>query len=172
MSEQIETGVPDAADIAFMRRALTWAATGKARPGGMPIGCVIVLNGNVIAEGHNETALRCDPTAHAEIVTIRRACEAIGACELRDATLYCTLQPCGMCSMASIWAKIGRIVYGAGREDVHEMYFEERDRGTIDYVLDAYRNDLTVRGGVLAEECASLYVGPDEQVSDAERVNL
>jgi tRNA(adenine34) deaminase len=74
--------------------------------------------------------------------------------------------------MASIWAKIGRIVYGAGRDDVHEMYFEERDRGTVDYVLDAYRNDLSVRGGVLRQECAAYYVGPDEPVPPGQWVNL
>ncbi len=168
----VEGGAPDATDIAYMRRALHWARKGEATPGGNPIGCVIVLDGRVVGEGHNENEMRCDPTAHGEMVAIRRACEALRTVELRGATLYSTLQPCGMCSMASIWAKIGRIVYGAQRGDVHEMYFEERDRGTVDYVLDAYRNDLTLKGGVLAEECAKLYVGPDEPVPPEEQVNL
>jgi tRNA(adenine34) deaminase len=168
----VEAGSSDDSDVGFMQRALELAARGAATPGAEPIGCVIVLNGHIVAEGHNETGLRCDPTAHAEMITLRRACESLGTHELRGATLYSTLQPCGMCSMASIWAKIGRIVYGAGRDEVHEMYFEERDRSTIDYVLDAYRNDLTVRGGVLAAACAKFYVGPNEKVPKGEWVNL
>ena len=169
---QIEDGPADDTDIAYMRRALDWAKKGEATPGGNAIGCVIVLDGRVVGEGHNENEMRCDPTAHGEMVAIRRACAALGTIELRGATLYSTLQPCGMCSMASIWAKIGRIVYGAQRGQVHEMYFEERDRGTVDYVLDAYRNDLTLKGGVLAEECAELYVGPDERVPVEDQVNM
>ena len=171
-TQQMETGAPNDVDIGFMCRALEWAKKGDETAGGNPIGCVIVMDGKIVGEGHNENELRCDPTAHGEMIAIRRACEALGTIELRRATLYSTLQPCGMCSMASIWAKIGRIVYGAGRGDVHEMYFEERDRGTVDYVLDAYRDDLTLRGGVLAEECAKFYVGPDEQVPEEEQVNL
>ncbi len=111
----------DEADIAYMKRALDWAKKGDAAEGCSPIGCVIVLDGKIVGEGHNETALQHDPTAHAEIIAMRRACKTLDADELRGATLYSTLQPCGMCSMASIWAKVGRIVYGAGREDVHEM---------------------------------------------------
>ena len=57
---------------------------------------------------------------------------------LRGAVLYTTLQPCGMCTMASIWAKIGRIVYGAGRDDVHDMYFEDRHLDTVNFIRDAY----------------------------------
>ena len=80
--------------------------------------------------------------------------------ELRGATLYSTLQPCGMCTMATIWAKIGRIVFGAGRDDVHPMYFEDRHLDTLDFIRDAYRDDLMLQGGVLAAECAALYVPP------------
>ena len=65
--------------------------------------------------------------------------------ELRGATLYSTLQPCGMCTMASIWSKVGRVVYGAGRADVHAMYFEARDIDTLDFVAKAYRDDSAHR---------------------------
>jgi tRNA(adenine34) deaminase len=169
--EMIEVETTDIQDAVYMRRALHWARRGDAAEGCSPIGCVIVLDGKIVGEGHNETGMRHDPTAHAEIVAIRRACEILAVDELRGATLYTTLQPCGMCSMASIWAKVGRIVYGAGREDVHEMYFEERDRGAVDYVLDAYKDDIKLQGGVLAPECAVLYVGPDEYVPVGEQVN-
>jgi tRNA(adenine34) deaminase len=164
--------VSDATDLAFMGRALEWAKKGDVATGGDPIGCVIVLDGKIVGEGFNECEMRCDPTSHAEIVAIRRACEILQTTELRGATLYSTLQPCGMCSMASIWAKISRIVYGAKREDVHEMYFEERNRGTVDYLSNAYRDDLSLLGGVMTKECAALYVGPNENVPIEEQVNL
>jgi tRNA(adenine34) deaminase len=162
--------MPD--DTDFMRRALAIARKAADQPGAVAIGCVIVRDGKILAEGSNETGLRHDPTAHAEMVVIRRACDALQAQDLRGATLYSTLQPCGMCSMASIWAKIGRVVFGAGRGDVHEMYFESRDLDTVDFVADAFRDDMSVQGGVLAAECAALYVGPDEDVPVEERVNL
>lgn len=139
-----------------MRRAI---ALGQRNPGS-PIGCVIVLDGRIVGEGHNEVDACHDPTAHAEIVAIRRACTALGLQRLDGATLYSTLQPCGMCSMASIWAGIGRIVFGAGRADVHKMYFEDRHLGTMDFIGDAYRNDLRIEGGVLKEDCAAMYYRP------------
>jgi tRNA(adenine34) deaminase len=137
-----------------------------------PIGCVIVRAGRVLAIGHNEVTARHDPTAHAEIVTIRRACETLGTEELRGATLYSTLQPCGMCSMAIIWSKIGRVVYGAERHQVHKMYFEDRHFDTMDFIRDAFRDDLSFTGGVLSEECARLYHQPGEPVPEAEQGNL
>lgn len=158
-------------DEAFMRRAIELARGGDLRPGANPIGCVLVLNGEIVGEGHNEVDVRHDPTAHAEIVAMRRAGERLRQPEFRGATLYSTLQPCGMCTMASIWAKIGRIVYGAERAQVHEMYFEDRHFDTADFIKDAFRDDLEVTGGLLAEECAALYVGPDEDVPEGEQFN-
>jgi len=158
-------------DIEIMRRAIAQARRGDRKPGANGIGCVIVRDGGILAEGFNEVDLRHDPSAHAEMVTIRRACEKLGASDLRDATLYSTLQPCGMCSMASIWAKVGRIVYGAERHQVHEMYFENKHFNTTDFITDAFKDDISLVGGVLGEECAELYVGPDEEVPEAERVN-
>ncbi len=150
-----------------MRRAI---AVGRRNPGS-PIGCVIVRGGEVLGEGHNEVDPNHDPTAHAEIVAIRRACAGLATQELRGATLYSTLQPCGMCSMASIWSRIGRIVYGAERSQVHAMYFEDRHLGTMDFIRDAYREDMTLVGGVLGHECAALYHGPHDAVPDEEQAN-
>ncbi len=154
----------EAEDIRWMRRALHNAREGGATAGGSPIGCVIIREGVIIGEGYNEVNLRSDPTAHSEIVAIRRAGQNLQNGELRGATLYSTLQPCGMCTMAMIWAKIGRIVYGAGRAEVHAMYFEDRHMNTIDFIRDAYRDDLALRGGVLAQECAALYFPPDSDI--------
>ncbi len=158
-------------DRNWMRRAIALAREGEATEGMNPIGCVIVRDGKIVGEGCNEVDLRHDATAHAEIVSMRRAGQTLRCDELRDAVLYTTLQPCGMCTMASVWAKIGRIVYGAGREDVHEMYFEDRHLDTVDFIRDAFRDDLSLEGGLMAAECATLYVPPDANVSKSEQFN-
>ena len=158
-------------DLALMDQAIALAHQGKNTDGASPIGCVIVLDGQVIAAGHNEVGIQHDPTAHAEIVAIRRACAERGNEDLRGAILYSTLQPCGMCTMASIWAHIGRIVYGAGREDVHRMYFEDRHLDTMNFVVDAYRDDLKVVAGVAREECAALYYRPWDDPPAEEQAN-
>ena len=160
------------ADRRFMSRALELARKGEDTPGASPIGCVIVMDGEVVAEGHNEVGIRHDPTAHAEVVAIRRAGAKLERDELRGATLYSTLQPCGMCTMASIWSRIGRVVYGAGREDVHKMYFEDRHLDTMNFIRDAYRDDVEVVEGVMAEECAALYYGPDDDPPLEEQGNI
>jgi tRNA(adenine34) deaminase len=125
-----------------------------------PIGCVIMRDGQAIGEACNEVHLRYDATAHAEILAMGRAGARLKSNELTDAVLYTTLQPCGMCTMASLWAKIGRIVYGAGRDDVHEVYFEDRHLDTADFIRDAYNDDLLLEGGLMIRECAALYVPP------------
>jgi tRNA(adenine34) deaminase len=158
-------------DEAYMRRAIALAEAAKTLPGAAPVGCVIVLAGEIIGEGHNEVGLRPDPTAHAEIVSIGRAAGRLASPELRGATLYSTLQPCGMCSLASVWAKISRIVYGAGRDDVHSMYFDERHMDTMDFIADAYAKRISVRGGVLREDCAALYYRPGDRVPESEQGN-
>ncbi len=159
-------------DERFMARAIALGRAGNASPGCSGIGCVVVLDGTVIAEGHNEVERQNDPTAHAEIVSIRRAAQRLGRSRFAGATLYSTLQPCGMCSMASIWAGISRIVYGAERAQVHRMYFEDRHFDTIDFIRDAFKDDLSVTGGVLAGECARLYYAPDDQPPLEVQANL
>ena len=162
----------DKIDSFYMRRAIALAQEATDKPGASPVGCVIVLDGRVVGEAHNEVGLRHDPTAHAEIVAIRRACESLGRDDLRGATLYSTLQPCGMCSMAGIWTSIGRIVYGAGRSQVHRMYFEDRHLDALDIIDDAFRNDMSAQGGLLAEECAAFYYKPDDHPPIDEQANV
>jgi tRNA(adenine34) deaminase len=159
-------------DEDFMRRAIALASAGESLPGGGPIGCVIVRDGKIIGEGHNEVEANCDPTAHAEIVAMRRAGATLGGSRFEGATLFSTLQPCGMCSMASIWAGISRIVYGAERDQVHRMYFEDRNLDTMDFIRDAYKDDLRLQGGLLADECATLYYKPDDNPPLDEQANL
>lgn len=100
-------------DEHWMQMAIDVARSKGSDPSTSPLGCVIVLDGKVIAAERNQTKELPDATAHAEMMAIRRACEQTGKLELRGATLYSTLQPCGMCTMASIWSKVGRVVYGA-----------------------------------------------------------
>jgi tRNA(adenine34) deaminase len=159
-------------DARWMRRAIALAKTKGTDPSDTPIAAIIVRDDKVIAAETNRTALDNDATAHAEICAFRAAGALLGNMELKGATLYSTLQPCGMCTMASIWAKVGRIVYGAGRKDVHRMYFEDRSLDTVDFIRDAYRDDLLIEGGCLSHECAALYYGPNDNVPEDEQGNI
>ncbi len=130
------------------------------------------MGDRVIAAERNLVAENRDATAHAEMVAIREAGKGFENGELRDAVLYTTLQPCGMCTMATIWSKVGRIVFGAGRDDVHKMYFEARHVDTIAFIRKAYRDDVKIDGGILRHECARLYYGPNDHPPLQEQGNL
>lgn len=151
-------------DKKFMRLAIAQARQGEQQPGAGEVGAVLVKDGQVLCVAFNEGELQSDPTAHAEIAAIRRACNQLKTTSLRGFTLYCTLQPCGMCTLACVWAGISRIVYGAGRNDVNAVYFESRHSNTIDFIRDAFRDDLQVEGEVLAAECSALYARKDADV--------
>ena len=77
-----------------------------------------------------------------------------------------------MCTMASIWSKVGRIVFGAGRNDVHRMYFETRHIDTLDFIAKAYRDNLTFTDGVFREDCVRLYYPPDSVLSADDQGNF
>ena len=159
-------------DKDWMQAARDHAVAEKGSdPADTPIAAILVLGGKEIARGVNRTKECCDATAHAEVVTLRAAGKAQGDMRIEGATLYSTLQPCGMCTFASIWAGVSRIVYGAGRGEVHEMYFEDRHLSTLDFVADAYKDDLELVGGVLADECAQLYFRPWDEVPEEDRAN-
>jgi tRNA(adenine34) deaminase len=153
-------------DLHFMRLAIGQARHGQQTPGGAEVGAVLVKNGAVRCAGYNESEMRHDPTAHAEIVVIRRLCAELQTNSLEGFTLYCTLQPCGMCTMACLWAGISRVVYGAGRDDVHAVYFESRHNNSFDFIRDAFRDDLEIEGGVLNEDCAAFYAHPQQSLPE------
>lgn len=155
-----------------MQRAIAIATERGRDPTLSPIGAVVVMRGKEVAAERNQTATLCDATAHAEMMAFRMAGAAICDMELRGATLYTTLQPCGMCTMASIWSKVERVVFGAGRNDVHRMYFEDRHIDTLGFISDAYRDDIEIIGGCLREACADLYYRPGDYVPEAEQGNL
>jgi len=171
-SSLMELKMPSMEDEKFMRAALEIATEKGTDPATSPIGCVIVFAGKIIAAERNRVKENHDATAHAEIAAIRKAGESFPSGELRRAVLYSTLQPCGMCTMASIWSKVSRIVFGAGRDDVHKMYFEARHIDTLDFIRNAYRDDLELEGGVLRAECAELYYRPWDNPPQQEQGNI
>lgn len=99
-------------DALWMARALEQARLAETR-GEVPVGAVLVQGDVLLAEGHNLTITTSDPTAHAEVVAIRRAAAAQGDWRLETATLYCTLEPCTLCCGAIVLARVPRVVYGA-----------------------------------------------------------
>lgn len=95
--------------------------------GGGPFGALIVCDGQIVARGTNEVAQTNDPTAHAEVVAIRAACAAVGACRLTGFDLVCSCEPCPMCLGAALWARLDRVVYAADREDAATAGFDDRE---------------------------------------------
>ena len=152
-----------------MRSAIEEARVGERTPGAGEVGCVIVRGGEIVLRAHNEAEMRNDPTAHAEMVGIRRLCEQWHTMDLKGCTLYCTLQPCGMCTFAAIWSGIERIVYGATRSEANDIYFATRHFDTEDFFRDSYKGSMQVTKGVLEEECMELYVRKDEPVPEEKK---
>ncbi|MGH1492361.1 MAG: tRNA adenosine(34) deaminase TadA [Acidimicrobiales bacterium] len=102
----------DAADIEFMQLAMAEARQASEH-GDVPVGAIVVRDGQVIASRHNERELSGDPTAHAEILALRDAAQVVGSWHLTDCTLIVTLEPCLMCGGAAINSRLERVVYGA-----------------------------------------------------------
>ena len=112
----------------------------------VPIGAVIVCQGRIIGKGHNMTERLNDPTAHAEMIAITAATEAMGGKYLNDCTLYVTVEPCVMCGGALAWSQIGRVVWGA----------DDPKRGYTSFSERIMHPRTSVHRGVLREECEAL----------------
>jgi tRNA(Arg) A34 adenosine deaminase TadA len=112
-------------DAAFMRQAIALSRRGMEAGAGGPFGAVVVLDGRVVAEGWNQVTSTNDPTAHAEVVAIRRACAALGRFDLRGATLYTSCEPCPMCLSAAYWARLEGVVYGNARDEAAAIGFDD-----------------------------------------------
>jgi tRNA(adenine34) deaminase len=137
-------------DADFMRLALEEARAAAAR-GEVPVGAVLVHAGGVIARGGNRPIAAHDPTAHAEIVTLREAGRVLGNYRLDDSVLYVTLEPCLMCASAIVHARVRRVVFGA---------FDPK-AGAAGGLIDAFglkglNHRVDVFGGVLEAECGGL----------------
>lgn len=139
--------MPPRTDIDFMRLALEQAAAAQAN-GEVPVGAVLVRGDEVVAVGANRPIAAHDPTAHAEIETLRAAGKALNSYRLTDTTLYVTLEPCVMCASAIVHARVKRVVFGA---------WDPR-AGAAGSIVDVFalqglNHRVDVFGGVLMEEC-------------------
>jgi tRNA(adenine34) deaminase len=137
-------------DDAGMRAALREARASEARDE-VPVGCVIVHDGMIVGRGHNQVEALQDATAHAEVLAIGAASNALGSWRLADCTLYVTLEPCAMCAGAIVLARLGRLVYGAA----------DPKAGACGSVLDVIgerrlNHRVAVTRGVLEPECGEL----------------
>ena len=129
-------------DEKYMTEALR-EAEAAALEDEVPVGAVVVCRGRVIARGHNMTERLNDPTAHAEMIAITAATEAMGGKYLNDCTLYVTVEPCPMCAGALAWSQIGRVVYGAS----------DPKRGFSLFSPSLLHPRTEVTAGVLADAC-------------------
>lgn len=121
-------------------------ARAAAEDGEIPIGAVIVCRGRIIAKGHNMTEMLHDPTAHAEMIALTAATEALGGKYLPDCTLYVTVEPCPMCAAALNWAQISRIVWGA----------DDPKRGFTLFTPSLIHPKTETSSGLLAQECSEI----------------
>lgn len=138
------------ADIRFMRAAIHLAKRAAAN-GDVPIGCVIVQGGKIIARGYNKRSLKGDALCHAEILAIHKACRVLGDWRLEDCCLYVSLEPCPMCAGAIVQARIPRVVLGC-------MNPKAGCAGSILNLLEESRfnHQVEVVRGVLENDCAAL----------------
>ncbi len=126
-----------------MLRAIALAVENVRTSGGGPFGAVVVRGGGIIAEGANQVTSLHDPTAHAEIVAIRKACQVLGHFELKDCELYTSCEPCPMCLGAIYWSRVGRVYFGANRQDAahagfdDSLIYDELDLTHVDRIIPA-----------------------------------
>lgn len=137
-------------DVDYMTRALDLARMAQAA-GEVPVGAVIVRDGAVVAEGWNRPISTCDPTAHAEIVALRAAGQALGTYRLTGTTLYVTLEPCAMCASAMVHARVQRLVFAAPdpRAGAAGSVFNIVQHASLNHRIEC-------TSGVLADECGTL----------------
>jgi tRNA(adenine34) deaminase len=140
-------------DEILMGEALA-EARAAAAAGEVPIGAVVAVAGRIVARGQNRVLRDCDPTAHAEMVALRAAAQAVGNYRLTDCELWVTLEPCAMCAGAMIHARLGRLIYAA----------DDPKAGAAGSVLEVLNHPrlnhrMPVTAGVLADECGELLRG-------------
>jgi len=135
-------------DADWLDRAIELAVK-NVENGGGPFGAVIVRNGALVAEGQNRVTAHLDPTAHAEVVAIRAACQVEQSFSLAGTVLYTSCEPCPLCLSAALWARVDRVVFAADRNDAARGGFDDRefyelftqDRATWPLPVDSQRVD-------------------------------
>jgi len=139
-------------DEFFMRRALVEAK--KSLPEGeVPVGAILVSGNKILSRGHNQPIRKKDPTAHAEVMAIRKACSKRKEYRLADCDLYVTLEPCAMCLGAAIQARIKRLVFGAYDPKGGAV------ESLMKFPFDRMNHQPEIKGGVLADECGKILSG-------------
>jgi len=126
-------------DAAYMLRAIELSELAYKSGKGLPIGCVITKNGKIIGEGHNEVFQRMNPTAHAEMVAIEKACGQTESVQLSGCELYTTVEPCPMCLAAIYWAKIDKVYYANTSSQVEPFGFDDS------FIFDELRKNAAER---------------------------
>jgi tRNA(Arg) A34 adenosine deaminase TadA len=111
--------------LTFMRRAIELSRSHMEAGEGGPFGAVVVKDGQIVGEGWNRVTSTCDPTAHAEMVAIRRACDQLGTFTLKGCEIYTSCEPCPMCLSAIYWARLDRIWYGNTQADAAAIQFDD-----------------------------------------------
>jgi tRNA(adenine34) deaminase len=146
-----ESPIFSAEDEAYMHRALQLAEHARDAENEVPVGAVMVRDGQIVGLGWNRNITLHDPTAHAEIMALRAAGEKVANYRIVGATLYVTLEPCAMCAMALVHARIGRVVYGTidPKTGAAGSVFDT-------LVSDRHNHRIEVQGGLLADESATL----------------
>lgn len=143
-------------DKEFMRRAIFLARKGMNANAGGPFGAVIVKNGEIVAEGCNRVTSTNDPTAHAEIIAIRKACEKLGTFQLDGCALYTSCEPCPMCLGAIYWARPAQVFFACTREDAAKTGFDDH------FIYDEIKKPLEQRhlrfSNLLREEALPIFI--------------
>lgn len=145
----------------YMRLAIE-VAQKYEREGGLPIGAVLVKDGEVLASGGSTTWVNRDPSGHGETNCIRNACKALDTTDLSSCVLYGTIEPCGMCLSCSAWARLSALCFGAYREDVAGNEYEVENWSAEDRAKRMRLGNgekMVVKGGILRKECAELLAG-------------
>lgn len=137
-------------DTYFVREALKEAKKASKKCE-VPVGCVIVKDGKIISRAHNLTVKRNDPTAHAEILALKKASQKTGNYRLTNCVMYVTIEPCPMCAGAAVWSRLKEVVFGA---------YDEKS-GAAGSVINIANNKklnhrIKIKGGLLSKECADL----------------
>ena len=147
----VETTDYSEEDARFMKMAINLSED-NIDSGGGPFGAVIVRDGEVIATGTNRVVPDADPTAHAEIMAIRKACAALGTFQLKGCTVYSSCEPCPMCLSALYWAGVSRICYGNTKDDAKAIDFDDSfiyDQLELDYEDRSIRCEHFMRSDAL-----------------------
>lgn len=150
MPDPSKPPAPTPTDLAMMRRALALAHTAAAL-GEVPVGAVVYENDLVLGEAHNRRELDRDPTAHAEMLALRQAAQALGSWRLENCSLAVTLEPCPMCAGALVNSRVARLIYGA----------TDPKMGSVDTLFhlcteSRFNHRVTVISGVMADACGQI----------------